>query len=56
MPLQDFHYGMMEMITDTDFLYSTLTRDLYFLGIVLAKNINFCIGVTAFLCTGSLPP
>ena len=48
MPLQDFHYGMMEMITDTDFLYSTLTRDLYFLGIVLAKKyklLHWCYGV-----------
>jgi len=48
MPLDDFHYGIMEMITDSDFLYSSMTRDLYFLGIVLAKKYRFlrwCYGV-----------
>lgn len=48
MPLDDFHYGMMEMITDNDFLYSSMTRDLYFLGIVLAKKYRFlhwCYGI-----------
>jgi predicted metal-dependent HD superfamily phosphohydrolase len=48
MPLEDFHHGMMEMITDSDFQYSTMTRDLYFLGIVLAKKYQFlrwCYGV-----------
>ena len=48
MPLDDFHYGMMEMITDSDFLYSSMTRDLYYLGIVLAKKYRFlrwCYGI-----------
>lgn len=48
MPLDDFHYGMMEMIKDTDFLYSSMTRDLYYLGIVLAKKYRFlrvCYGI-----------
>ncbi|MEL7121000.1 MAG: Pycsar system effector family protein, partial [Bacteroidota bacterium] len=34
MDLDDFHWGMMEMIKDSDFLYSSMTRDLYYLGIV----------------------
>lgn len=38
MKLEDFHWGMMEMIKDSDFLYSSMTRDLYYLGIVLAKK------------------
>ena len=38
MKVDDFHWGMMEMIKDSDFLYSSMTRDLYYLGIVLAKK------------------
>lgn len=48
MKLKDFDWGMMEMIKDSDFLYSTMTRDLYFLGIVLAKKykyLRFCYSI-----------
>ncbi|MEN0006910.1 MAG: Pycsar system effector family protein [Bacteroidota bacterium] len=48
MPMDDFHWGMMEMIKDTDFLYSSMTRDLYYLGIVLAKKYRYlriCYGI-----------
>ena len=48
MQLQDFHAGMMKMIKDSDYLYSTMTRDLYYLGIVLAKKyqyLSWCYGV-----------
>jgi len=41
MELRDFHWGMMEMIKDSDFLYSSMTRDLYYLGIVLAKKYKY---------------
>ncbi len=41
MPIEDFHYGMMEMIRDEEFLYSSMTRDLYYLGVVLAKKYRF---------------
>jgi predicted metal-dependent HD superfamily phosphohydrolase len=41
MPIDDFHYGMMEMIRDENFLYSSMTRDLYYLGVVLAKKYTF---------------
>lgn len=41
MPIDDFHYGMMEMIRDEEFLYSSMTRDLYYLGVVLAKKYTF---------------
>ena len=41
MKLEDFHYGMMEMIKDDEFLYSSMTRDLYYLGVVLAKKYRF---------------
>ncbi|MCP9235633.1 Pycsar system effector family protein [Lewinella sp. JB7] len=51
MELDDFHYGMMEMIRDEDFLYSTMTRDLYYLGVVLAKKYTYlriCYNVFLF--------
>lgn len=41
MSLDDFNWGMMEMIKDSDFLYNTMTRDLYFLGKVLAKKYRY---------------
>lgn len=41
MKIEDFHYGMMEMIRDDEFLYSSMTRDLYYLGVVLAKKYRF---------------
>lgn len=41
MDIDDFHWGMMEMIKDSDFLYSSMTRDLYFLGVVLAKKYKY---------------
>jgi Family of unknown function (DUF5706) len=48
MKFEDFHWGMMEMIKDKDFLYSTMTKDLFYLGIVLAKKYRYlriCYGV-----------
>ena len=32
---------MTEMIKDSDFLYSSMTRDLYFLGKVLAEKYRY---------------
>lgn len=41
MKLDDFHWGMMEMIRDKDFLYSSMTKDIYYLGVVLATKFRF---------------
>lgn len=41
MSLDDFNWGMMEMIKDSDFLYNSMTRDLYYLGKVLAKKYRY---------------
>ncbi len=41
MPLEDFQWGINEMLKDPDFLYSSMSRDLYFLGIVLAKKYHY---------------
>jgi hypothetical protein len=51
MKLEDFHWGMMEMIKDADFQYSSMTRDLFFLGKVLAKKYKYltiCYNVFMF--------
>lgn len=41
MALPDYQWGINEMLKDPEFLYNTMTRDLYFLGIVLAKKYNY---------------
>ena len=41
MDLEDYEWGVEEMIRDEDFLYSSMTRDLYFLGKVLAKKYRY---------------
>ncbi len=38
MPLEDYQWGMNELIGDKRFIYNTMTRDLYFLGKVLARK------------------
>ena len=51
MPLEDFQWGVDQMIKDPDFLYSSMSRDLYFLGIVLAKKyryLSICYNVFMF--------
>ena len=51
MKLDDFQWGMMEMIKDSDFQYSSMTRDLYFLGKVLAQKyryLTFCYNIFMF--------
>jgi predicted metal-dependent HD superfamily phosphohydrolase len=48
MALPDYQWGINEMIKDPEFLYNTMTRDLYFLGIVLAKKyryLSYCYGI-----------
>ena len=41
MPLEDFQWGVNEMLVDPEFLYSSMSRDLYFLGIVLAQKYRY---------------
>jgi predicted metal-dependent HD superfamily phosphohydrolase len=41
MKLDDYHWGMMEMIKDKEFLYTSMTKDLYYLGVVLAKKYKY---------------
>lgn len=38
MPLEEFEWGMRKLMEDRDLLYGSLSKDLYFLGSVLAKK------------------
>ncbi len=51
MPLEEFQWGVNEMLKDPEFLYSSMSRDLYFLGIVLAKKyqyLSICYNIFMF--------
>ncbi len=38
MSLPDYDWGMLEMLSDKNYLYSSIVKDSYFLGVVLAKK------------------
>lgn len=40
MKLDEFEWAIGEMMKDRDYLYSSLTKDLYFLGLVLNRKYN----------------
>nr|WP_315151267.1 Pycsar system effector family protein [uncultured Flavobacterium sp.] len=40
MPLEDYNWAMNEMMKDRDYLYSTMIKDLYYLGLVLQRKYN----------------
>ena len=60
MSLKDFEWAMGEMMQDRDYLYSSMKKDLYFLGLVLDKKykilrltysvfmVGIIVSVTAF--------
>lgn len=50
MDLTDYEWGMREMMNDADFLYSSMTRDIYYLGKVLGKKYRLLrIAYTTFM-------
>lgn len=68
MKLEDFEWGMNQLINDSDYLYGSMIRDIYFLGAVLGKKYHllrtaytvFMYGLTvavlAFIVAGLMPP
>lgn len=38
MHLEEYQWGMKQMMNDSDFLYSSMTRDIYYLGVVLGQK------------------
>ncbi|GAB4021818.1 Pycsar system effector family protein [Spirosoma koreense] len=63
MTLDDYEWGVKTMMDDSDFLYSSMTRDIYFLGVVLSKKykllriaynifmFGFVVSILAFVGT-----
>lgn len=59
MELPDFEWGITEMMQDRDYLYGSLTKDLYFLGLVLNRKYKilrltytvFMIGIIVSVLT-----
>jgi len=50
MPLDDYEWGVRELLKDKDFLYGSLIRDIYFLGKVLGKKYLYLrISYTIFM-------
>lgn len=50
MRLDDYMWGMKEMLKDGDYLYGSLIKDIYFLGVVLGKKYRFLrISYTVFM-------
>ena len=50
MDLNDYEWGMKEMMKDYDFLYGSMIRDIYFLGKVLARKYRFLrLSYTVFM-------
>jgi hypothetical protein len=48
MPLEDYEYGMRQMMGDSEYLYGSLTKDIYFLGRVLGRKyrlLRLCYNV-----------
>ncbi|MFH1196261.1 MAG: Pycsar system effector family protein [bacterium] len=48
MNLDDFTWGMSELITDKDYLYTSMIKDFYYLGQVLGKkykNLRICYNI-----------
>lgn len=41
MPLDDYMWGVDEMMKDAEYLYGSMSKDLFFLGKVLAKKFQF---------------
>ncbi|MCI9844795.1 Pycsar system effector family protein [Flavobacterium pectinovorum] len=40
MPLHEYDWAMNEMMKDRDYLYATMIKDLYYLGLVLQRKYN----------------
>jgi hypothetical protein len=50
MELKDYEWAMSEMMEDKDYLYGSLTKDLYFLGLVLNRKYKILrITYTVFM-------
>ncbi len=50
MTLDEYQWGMNEMLKDREYLYNSMIKDIYFLGVVLAKKFRYLrISYTIFM-------
>lgn len=50
MKLEEYQWGMNEMLKDRQYLYNSMIKDIYFLGVVLAKKFRYLrISYTIFM-------
>jgi predicted metal-dependent HD superfamily phosphohydrolase len=50
MEVAEYQWGMNELLKDRDYLYNSMIKDIYFLGVVLAKKYKFLrISYTIFM-------
>ncbi|MEM6734735.1 MAG: Pycsar system effector family protein [Bacteroidota bacterium] len=50
MSLKEYEWGMKEMLQDADYLYGSMIKDIYFLGIVLGKKYQLLrVSYTIFM-------
>ncbi|RPD46071.1 Pycsar system effector family protein [Paracnuella aquatica] len=50
MQLEEYQWGMNEMLKDREYLYNSMIKDIYFLGVVLARKYRFLrIAYTIFM-------
>jgi HD superfamily phosphodiesterase len=50
MQMEEYQWGMNEMLKDKEYLYNSMIKDIYFLGVVLAKKYRFLrIAYTIFM-------
>jgi HD superfamily phosphodiesterase/uncharacterized membrane protein len=50
MGIEEYQWGMNEMLKDRDYLYNSMIKDIYFLGVVLAKKYRYLrIAYTIFM-------
>ena len=54
MKLEQYNWAMTELIKDKDYIYSSLTKDLYFLGIVLERKYRILRWTYTVFMTGMI--
>ncbi|MGB2759914.1 MAG: Pycsar system effector family protein, partial [Maribacter stanieri] len=54
MKLEEYNWAMTELIKDKDYIYSSLTKDLYFLGIVLERKYRILRWTYTVFMTGMI--
>jgi len=52
MAFRDYEWGMLQMFNDSDYLYTSMTRDLYFLGQMLNRKYKFIRWSLIFFIVG----